>query len=288
MVCRVVCGLLEVIATLCPTSALVSVDLPALGRPTRQANPARKSAFTTPPRGGGDGRGPREPPGRRRPRRPPSGGRPGSGRRGAGGARSRWRSGGDARPSARPVSRRPATSPVDPGMGTRPIVLAEQAADGVDLLLLDGDTEQLGEVVDVHRGRHPGGAVRQLLDAGGSRSYSSAISPTISSRMSSMVTRPAVPPYSSMTTAKWNWPRCISRSRSSIGLLSGMWLHRPHRVQDMHRRRAGVGVDAAGDVLEVEQAEHVVRAVADDRDAGEARAQEQRHRLPQGLVRARW
>ena len=39
-----------------------------------------------------------------------------------------------------------------------------------------------------------------------------------------MVTRPAVPPYSSMTTAKWNWPRCISRSRSSIGLLSGMWL----------------------------------------------------------------
>ena len=39
-----------------------------------------------------------------------------------------------------------------------------------------------------------------------------------------MVTSPAVPPYSSMTTAKWIWPRCISRSRSSIGLLSGMWL----------------------------------------------------------------
>ena len=39
--CRVVCGLLEVIATFSPTSALVSVDLPALGRPTKQAKPAR-------------------------------------------------------------------------------------------------------------------------------------------------------------------------------------------------------------------------------------------------------
>ena len=56
---------------------------------------------------------------------------------------------------------------------------------------------------------------------GASRSYSSAISPTISSRMSSIVTRPAVPPYSSTTIAKWLWSRCISRSRSSTGLLSG-------------------------------------------------------------------
>ena len=41
---RVVCGLLDVIATLSPTRALVSVDLPALGRPTRQAKPARYAA----------------------------------------------------------------------------------------------------------------------------------------------------------------------------------------------------------------------------------------------------
>ena len=41
IVCRVVCGFELVIATFCPTRALVSVDLPALGRPTRQANPAR-------------------------------------------------------------------------------------------------------------------------------------------------------------------------------------------------------------------------------------------------------
>ena len=41
MVCRVVCGLLDVMATLLPTSALVSVDLPAFGRPMRHAKPAR-------------------------------------------------------------------------------------------------------------------------------------------------------------------------------------------------------------------------------------------------------
>jgi hypothetical protein len=49
MVCRVVCGLLEVMVTFWPTIALVSVDLPALGRPTRQANPALKSWVTTLP-----------------------------------------------------------------------------------------------------------------------------------------------------------------------------------------------------------------------------------------------
>src|SRR6478736_6438322 len=42
MVCRVVCGLAEVIATFFPTNALVRVDLPALGLPTRTENPARK------------------------------------------------------------------------------------------------------------------------------------------------------------------------------------------------------------------------------------------------------
>ena len=38
---RVVCGLLLVIATLVPTSAFISVDLPTLGRPMKQANPDR-------------------------------------------------------------------------------------------------------------------------------------------------------------------------------------------------------------------------------------------------------
>jgi hypothetical protein len=43
MACRVVCGLGLVMATFCPTSALVSVDLPTLGRPTKETKPARKS-----------------------------------------------------------------------------------------------------------------------------------------------------------------------------------------------------------------------------------------------------
>ncbi len=36
-----------------------------------------------------------------------------------------------------------------------------------------------------------------------------------------MVTSPAVPPYSSITIARWIWRACICRSSSSIGLLSG-------------------------------------------------------------------
>ena len=40
--CRVVCGRDDVIATFDPTSAFVSVDLPTLGRPTKQAKPDRK------------------------------------------------------------------------------------------------------------------------------------------------------------------------------------------------------------------------------------------------------
>ena len=39
---RVVCGREDVIATFVPTMALVSVDLPAFGRPTNEANPLRK------------------------------------------------------------------------------------------------------------------------------------------------------------------------------------------------------------------------------------------------------
>ncbi len=42
---RVVCGLLLVIATLVPTSAFMSVDLPTLGRPAKHAKPAEKPSW---------------------------------------------------------------------------------------------------------------------------------------------------------------------------------------------------------------------------------------------------
>jgi hypothetical protein len=41
MACRVVCGRLLTMPTFSPTSAFVSVVLPAFGRPTRQAKPLR-------------------------------------------------------------------------------------------------------------------------------------------------------------------------------------------------------------------------------------------------------
>src|SRR5680860_911552 len=56
---------------------------------------------------------------------------------------------------------------------------------------------------------------------GSSMSYSSAISPTISSSRSSIVTRPAVPPCSSTTIAMWNCWRCISRRSSATRFCSG-------------------------------------------------------------------
>ena len=65
--CRVVCGLDEVMATFSPTSALVSVDLPALGRPTMQAKPDRCPLWSL---GRGVLTGPvsQHPPGRQSPR----------------------------------------------------------------------------------------------------------------------------------------------------------------------------------------------------------------------------
>ncbi len=42
---RVVCGFELVIATFSPTSALVSVDLPTLGRPTKVTNPDRNGVL---------------------------------------------------------------------------------------------------------------------------------------------------------------------------------------------------------------------------------------------------
>src|SRR3712207_1827688 len=46
MACRVVCGRLLTMPTFVPTRALVSVVLPALGRPTRQAKPLRYGGWS--------------------------------------------------------------------------------------------------------------------------------------------------------------------------------------------------------------------------------------------------
>ena len=149
MVCRVVCGLLEVIATFWPTSALVSVDLPAFGRPTRQANPARY-AGSSPCAAPVAALAPCA--------TPVATCQPLGllGRRLQPAATStvaiRWR-----RPAIRSAVRaaRPPRA-CDPGIGTRPSALAEQAADGVDLLVLDLDVEQLGRARRCAGRRRPG------------------------------------------------------------------------------------------------------------------------------------
>src|SRR6185436_6033486 len=57
--------------------------------------------------------------------------------------------------------------------------------------------------------------------SGSSVSYSSVISPTSSSSRSSSVMSPTTLPYSSVTSAMWNFSFCISRSRSATFLDSG-------------------------------------------------------------------
>src|SRR6266850_72539 len=54
----------------------------------------------------------------------------------------------------------------------------------------------------------------RTIAGGSSLSCSSSISPTICSTMSSIDTRPSVPPYSSTTSAKWMREACICAKRS--------------------------------------------------------------------------
>ena len=70
-------------------------------------------------------------------------------------------------------------------------------------------------------------------------------------------------------------------------LALGHEVHGPHHLGDGMPAGLGGGVEPAGDVLEVEQAAHVVAVLADDRDPREAGPQEQRHRLRSVLSASR-
>ena len=104
--------------------------------------------------------------------------------------------------------RRSSRSPCDadratPGIGTWPRCLAIRPP------TVSTSSSSSVDAEAARRGRRSGSASADPHGAVGERarpstcsaSYSSVISPTISSRMSSMVTRPAVPPYSSTTIA---------------------------------------------------------------------------------------
>ena len=96
-----------------------------------------------------------------------------------------------------------------------------QAAHGVHVLAVrQRGLQRLLQPVDVTR---PATSTRRPPPprwARASTSYSSLISPTSSSTMSSTVTSPAVPPYSSMTTAKVMRPRLqlLQQLRDLLGL----------------------------------------------------------------------
>ncbi len=88
------------------------------------------------------------------------------------------------------------------------------AADGIDLLGcladVEGDADRGGDVVEARARVGDERAVGLATTAGSSSSScSSAISPTICSTMSSIETRPSVPPYSSTTSARWMRVACI-------------------------------------------------------------------------------
>src|SRR6185295_13871124 len=85
-----------------------------------------------------------------------------------------------------------------------------------------------------------------MLSEASSKSYSSSMSPTICSSTSSIVTRPATPPYSSITMAMWL--RLARNSRSST------------------LRRFASGV-VAQQVLREQDADHVVAVLVDHREA---------------------
>ena len=167
----------------------------------------------------------------------------------------RSRSGAGDPPSVRRsgAALRPRT--VEPTIGTRPMALASSPPTVSTSSSSMVDVEQLGEVVDVQRGRRPGACRRRApRPPGASRSYSSAISPTISSMMSSMVTRPGGAAVlvdddrrsgsgRAASRAAGRRPAC-SRARSASGRISSVTA-----VPTV----LGGGVEPAGDVLEVEQ-----------------------------------
>ena len=100
-----------------------------------------------------------------------------------------------------------------------------------------------------------------------------------------MVTRPAVPPYSSTTIGHVDVPRLHLAQQLVDRLGVRDEGRRPHDLLDAYGVLAVADLVGAPDqVLEVDDADDVVVVLADHRDPGEAAAQGQRQRLPQRLA----
>ena len=105
--------------------------------------------------------------------------------------------------------------------------------------------------------------------------------------MSSMETRPSVPPYSSITSARWVWVACILSSRSSARMDGGTnRMGRLMRGDARHsatgdRRRRRRGSSRRQHVLHMDQAGGIVERLAIDRQARMLRLAEQRDQFGQ-------
>ena len=104
--------------------------------------------------------------------------------------------------------------------------------------------------------------------------------------MSSIETRPSVPPYSSITSARWVWVACILSSRSSARIEGGT--NRMGRrdvgdagIGDSAIGAVGFGLEQAQHVLDMDQAGGIVQGLAIDRQARMLRLAEQRHQFGQ-------
>src|SRR6185503_6202728 len=119
--------------------------------------------------------------------------------------------------------RSPSSVTVSPRFGRRPRCLMKKPpmVSAASSANLEPKAALKSEIcVSAFTRKRPPGSGRMLSEAS-SKSYSSSMSPTICSSTSSIVTRPATPPYSSITIAMWLRLARNSRSSTFRRLASG-------------------------------------------------------------------
>ncbi len=167
---RVVCGLSETMASFVPTSRFSNVDLPALGRPMNEMNPTFKRSSPL----------------------------SGVGTASPGMMRTLWMR---RRSTSSTSTRSPSISTRSPTAGTRPRCVSRYpptvSNPSRSMRTPSRWATSSMSTLPLKTKRPPPSSTI----GSDSTSYSSRISPTISSSMSSIVTSPAVPPYSSTTMA---------------------------------------------------------------------------------------
>ncbi|GMA20065.1 hypothetical protein GCM10025862_20860 [Arsenicicoccus piscis] len=165
-----------------------------------------------------------------------------------------------------------------------PESLGEQTAHGVDVLLVQVEVELVGEVVDVQGGRDPVAVLPQLLDALGLLVV--LVVDLADDLLDDVLHRDQARGAAVLVHDDREVGLVLLHLAQQVvdRLAVRHEVDRAHAALDRQRLVLGVVQQPARDVLEVEQPHDVVVVLADDRDPGEAGAQEQRHPLAQRLV----